>query len=118
MSKQLTIKEAWLYLAELWDKPQIYGDDVPYAVLRHDLYSMCLCHSVTDLWHAGLISLGTGRWMKGIVLSIPRRDGSAFRWARDIEGARQRAAFCREQAALCIDEQTPVEASNDHARTT
>jgi hypothetical protein len=82
-------REAWLKLAETWDKP----DPFPAGgVWIKEYGSLGLCGSISALFD------GVNQDMHARMISkIPKRT-TLFVWPRTEEGAKQRAAFCREQA--------------------
>jgi hypothetical protein len=87
----MTEREAWLDLAELWDVPFTENDSVVVAFGQQRAHGLCgsisLLPGLTDEQRATMFAK----------VALP--DGS-YRWPLTLEGAAQRAAFCREQAAL------------------
>lgn len=81
---------AWDLTALLWDVPFVENDSVVVAYGAQRAHSLC-----------GSISLMPGlsdelRATMHAKVALP--DGS-YRWPLTLEGAAQRAAFCRERAA-------------------
>ena len=90
----LTLKEAWLRMAELWDNPResYYGPTV---------FDCCqgLCTTIEELVKKKELSVDDSLLMYDIIAELPTLYIGSYKWLRNLEGARQRAAFCREQAA-------------------
>jgi hypothetical protein len=84
-------REAWLDLAELWDVP--FGEDDSLVVAFGAQRAHGMCGSITLL--PGL----TDDQRATMFAKVALPDGS-YRWPMTVEGAAQRAAFCREQAEL------------------
>ena len=82
-------KEAWLFAAETWD-----GPDWP----KHGL-----CTSISRMYKSELISRRVSDSMLVRVQNEPFHglESDLYKWPRTSEGAKQRAQFCREQAAKC-----------------
>ena len=100
--KQMSEREAWVYLAPLWDKPTMAGG-VAYAIIYFGDRAEGLCGSVFLLWYHGLISNRTrnamGKQIKAVPKTIPGLHApDLYAWPRNLAGAKQRAAFCRRMA--------------------
>jgi hypothetical protein len=96
MAKKLTKRQAWLWLAEKWAKPQknFRNEMVVYIgmVVKN------LHESVIGMFLDGMISKRTYASMISAIAKI--RHKKVPYWPRDDAGARERAAFCRRQAKL------------------
>lgn len=93
----LSLSEAWEYAARLWDAPII--DDIGEAYVVPGLpfgydYACGLCTTLRGMKERKLI---TAQQRRKMLKAIPCH-GDEFAWPTDLSGAKQRAAFCREQA--------------------
>lgn len=86
----MTEREAWLLLAERWDRPKM-SDDI--WVNSENEIGLCTGIDFLEVYHR--IDRETAEIMAS---KIPKC--ATFAWPTDQDGARQRAAFCREQASL------------------
>ena len=103
-TKQLTLKETWLKLAEMWENPiLIDGDAFVKTDEGHDL-SSGLCGTLYYLRSTNKISKDVydqiGKTIDEHLYSINHPYGP-WGWPRTLEGAKMRVNFCREQAAKC-----------------
>jgi hypothetical protein len=89
----MTEQEAWLTLALLWDVAYEAPDESVVVYFADGKRAHGLCGSISLL--PGL----TGEQRATMNAKVALPDGS-YRWPLTLEGAAQRAAFCREQAAL------------------
>ncbi len=89
----LTERQAWLKLAKDWDgaRPDVLGY---YFVGWH--YGLCV--GIGNLGVCGQITSETAIAMKGRLPKL--RPDTAYCWPNTKAGAKARADFCREQAAL------------------
>ena len=98
----LTIKEAWLRMAELWDNP-IEGHSYIESYFVPIVLDYCqgLCTTITELVKGKELSVDDSLLMDDIIAALPTVPMSigGYKWPKTLEGAKQRAAFCREQAA-------------------
>jgi len=95
----MTEKQAWLHLAKLWDHPTKDGTRVYVEMLEGFGFEPCgLCDCIEELGNRDDIS-----WeVNGVMLGkIPERLPNGFVWPTNLRGAKQRAEFCRKQAAAC-----------------
>jgi len=85
----MTEREAWLALADAFDSVHLFDGEVYVAFGFQKAYGLCgvitLYPDLTDEQRATMFAK----------VALP--DGS-YRWPLTLEGAEQRAAFCREQA--------------------
>ena len=107
--KQLTEREAWLYLAEKWEqaKPDFEGD---YGIFPSDRCADCmetngLCGSVDELFCRSMISETTADRMDGALRRLRAGRGCTYWWTLDVIGAQERATACGLLAAMCEDEE-------------
>lgn len=98
-----TIKAAWLYLAELWDKPNIDNDGYAHVFpVPGEIRTSCLCGSVNRLRACGgHITITQHAKMKEQIAAASPYLWAMFYWPQTKAGAKERAAFCRAQAKLC-----------------
>ena len=96
-------RQAWLHLAKLWDVAKTDADG-DFSVQGR---SLGLCPSIDFLHEKGDIDTEMRESMLEKIESLPTvvirghdRIKTA-RWQFDATGAKQRAAFCRKQAARC-----------------
>lgn len=108
--KELSIAEAWELLYDLWLEPA-HGVTVesrhstdyhPYVVINN-FYCAGLCKCVVHLRAEGRISTLTCTLMTCWVSFAGPSEGYGpapfrYRWSLDMEGAEQRAEFCRVSA--------------------
>lgn len=99
--KQLTEKEAWLYLAELFDKPKIdYLGGYYITIGFRYSYGLCACianletynHIVKDVRHA---------MQERLYNFMGNIDTYLYLYPLNYEGTKQRAALCRKFAEEC-----------------
>jgi len=93
----MTEREAWLKLAE-WCDITHFGEPALFGPLTRRHSGVCM--AVSDLWITRRISDGTRDRMRERLDDLPDLKDSAYKWPHTPEGHAQRAAFCREQAAL------------------
>jgi hypothetical protein len=100
----LSEREAWLKLAEIWDSP-IVKDNAELGLMGHRAFveiksvfgSPCgLCPCINVFHYLDWIDSGTAHVIHKKIPESRSFDG--YVWPRTVEGAKQRAAFCREQA--------------------
>lgn len=89
----MTEREAWLWLADLWASP-----DMDACVVIGGDQCTGLCRCIEVLRWAGRIDFRVYCGMRNRVDQLPNIGDSYLKWPTDLAGARQRAAFCREQA--------------------
>ena len=101
----MTEREAWLRLWWLWSRAKCAGDTYCVQVRKGWPHSNCLCWCIQDMADDRLITRTVGLAMMKRIRAEGRRRkttiGENRLWSTDAEGARQRAAFCRRQAAKC-----------------
>jgi hypothetical protein len=99
MRKKLNERQAWLEIAAAWDEVTTDDEGTACALLRGTEYHYGICHCIDDLLGHQAISFEVLESMAG---KLPERTWfhRRFCWPRTLRGARQRAAFCRKQAAL------------------
>jgi hypothetical protein len=100
--RQMTEKEAWLYLADVWSEPKQCDD----GTWRCRNYTPGLCVSIGYLDDQAIISVETlysmGAKIREYRAQLADVHWSAYLWPRTEEGAKQRAEFCKTQAEkLC-----------------
>lgn len=108
----MTEKEAWLYLAEKWDNAKILNGSsrvsatIPHPETGQEFDVETVCGSINHL-HNTQVSHETYRAMRRHMRSemlqwIYSDLGSrhAYWWGNDQDGAKKRAAFCREMATI------------------
>jgi hypothetical protein len=105
----MTEREAWLWLAEKWDKPKAW----PYYPLQGVTDPVCveigvggitigLCVAIDYMLLDGQISRVAYETMnRRLPTSWQAGFCGHYKWSNDAAGAAARAAFCREQAAKC-----------------
>jgi hypothetical protein len=106
----MTEKEAWEFLAELWDSPQ--GNNTKRAKLLWvyvaegegmDCNGICDC--LASMRDEGLIDRSLKREMtRRITMEYVRltgRIGTDFLFPTNVKGAKQRAELCRRFAQKC-----------------
>jgi hypothetical protein len=100
--------EAWSYLAKIWSEE--------YRVARGSVVKggntlPGLCDSVVYLKRCGLITAKMATAMLTALAKEPPHGGQyGFVWPRTVEGARQRAAFCRRMARATAQRTTETKA--------
>lgn len=88
-----TERQAWLYLARLWDKPNRDVNGRHFIFEQH-YFVFGLCNSIFRMRNMGAIDSDTWRSM---ARRIPGR-GIDMQWSLSKRGAAARARFCRKQA--------------------
>jgi hypothetical protein len=107
----MTEKEAWLYMAEAWDRATlVVGSDLVRPCITFYLGSLghCsgLCGTVARMFGRGDIYGDLCRRIDSKIQSVMQESqcyyigGFRFLFPHTLEGVRQRAEFCRQQAAL------------------
>lgn len=105
--KQLTERQAWLYLARKWDRPRRDPEDgFPVVFIFNTLLlrnCACLCNSCFGLFKSGRVIEPIYSDMRNrLHKNKPNsRPGCVFWWPLTKAGARSRAAFCRRMAKEC-----------------
>ena len=100
-TKKLTLRQAWLHLAKLWDKPVVQSWSSPVVDIGR---GGCpgLCSSVADMLGVGLTETRTAKAMDKAIGEAMRERDVVYGWGLNLAGAKQRAAFCRLQAKKCV----------------
>ena len=91
----LSLAEAWEYAARLWDEPKATPGYEAIVHVQRDSFGLCVM--LWKMFGEDLISFDLYSQM----MSAVPEHGSRFLWPTTLEGAKQRAAFCREQAEKC-----------------
>lgn len=100
-------KQALLHMAELWDKPRVDVNKRAYVVTE-SIRRCGICGTLNFLYDTGKISTD-------VYLSIYRKIGpivdqhgrpTGYLSPRTIEGAKRRAALCRELAEQCEEKKS------------
>jgi hypothetical protein len=94
---KMTIRGAWLRLAEAWDKAK-EGEDGFVEVYIGRQRSLGLCNYLNFLLYSEAIDRCQWQEMHETIVKQQQLP-NAYCWSLDEVGARARAAFCREQAA-------------------
>lgn len=95
--KKMSEREAWLHLAKAWTEP--FTDDGDVCVIDQTGlgFNFGLCHCIEDLEMYDFISIAVETRMLN---KIPARsEDDDYCWPLTVEGAGQRAAFCRKMAS-------------------
>ena len=98
MKRKMSEREAWLYLAECWDKAKIGENGYPLcAKIGND----GLCPSIETMYF-DMDAIGQDAYQSMLSKIPDRRPHSiAYVWPLTMAGAKQRADFCRRMAAAC-----------------
>lgn len=96
-----TLKAIWLYIAATWDNPVCNLIDEYEAYTVPGLFSSGICGSISRLNDVGYISTTQERSLMKRLQKHPNRESCLYLWPRTLEGAKERAAFCRAQARRC-----------------
>lgn len=92
--KKLTERQAWLRLAELWDKPQQNESNECFIQTAYGRpYGLCASMDCLD------IPPKVDNAMMAKIGKLPNKLGD-FKWGLGKAGAKARAKFCRKQAAM------------------
>ncbi len=98
-------KSAWMWLAEKWDSP-LGMEYCPFVrVGGIDCCGICPC--IEGMAEADAITEELSQTMIDKIEKLPSVKVPGFRWPTTIAGAKQRAVFCREQAALLAKGRNP-----------
>lgn len=95
----LTTRDAWKEMARWWDNASVCGCGCRRQVVMPNCAG--LCSALGIMRHRGYI---TSQQEERMLATLPEggivyvRGVRPFLWPTDEEGAKQRAAFCREQA--------------------
>lgn len=105
MKKKMDQRQAWRFLAKKWDKPDIVGSRRP-VVKIYSTFSDGICLSLKDLYFAAEIGPTLYYTMKNFMhKNKPKDFGQLYTplywWSLDMEGAKERAKFCRKMAKIC-----------------
>jgi hypothetical protein len=92
--------EAWSYLARMWARAVRGGT---HEVRSQGRTLRGLCEGVSVLLWNGRITLKVSGAMHAAITKEPPQGGrNGFVWPRTVDGARQRAAFCRQMAQATV----------------
>lgn len=96
----VTTRQAWLELADWWENPTVCGCGCGRQVVHPNCAG--LCASISILRNRGFISEAQEADMFRALPRIPGKEFlpgvRPFLWDTTPEGAKERVAFCREQA--------------------
>jgi hypothetical protein len=96
----MNTSKAWLHLEKMWNEQYQASRR---GVVDEGVTLFGLCDSVVHLKWNGLI---TGKTAKGMLAALakepPRGGQNGWVWPRTVEGARQRALFCRQMAQATV----------------
>ena len=108
-TKKLTLRQAWIYLAKLWDAPLLGPTGTAY--LQFGL-TPCygLCGTLASMRRRGLISADVLTSAKQVIIALACKNvDGPFLFELTKAGAKRRAAFCRDQAKKCVAKRRPGE---------
>lgn len=98
----LTLEEAWDELAVMWDSPKktvggrVYIEN---SLNLFDIHECGICDTIRLLHQQNKITQTTRAQLEDATPPASRENlNYPYKWPRTLEGAKQRAAFCREQA--------------------
>lgn len=93
--------QAWTFLADKWDNASPSGV-LPIPLIDAAGYtSSCLCYSIMYLKFSEKIDSFAHLSMRDKIRAYGNSiNGFGYYWPRNMEGAKQRAEFCRKQAEL------------------
>lgn len=101
----LTVKEAWLWLAEKWDNPIVTKLGEAYINLDGGPSCWGLCRSVISLRHSYVDCQTYYEMMDQLLRAIGLGVGYIYPCTAD--GAKHRAALCRRLAEECKEKSKP-----------
>ena len=102
--KQLTEREAWLYLARKWERPTKGEDGLPCA-FGGDERDDGVCFAISALRTRALISGDLARTMRFRLDCMRPFPMGRYYWELTAEGAQERATACGLLAAMCEEEE-------------
>lgn len=111
----MTEREAWLYLAELWDSPDEENEDevvVPCVKIMDETHDG-LCDCIDGMEYYDMIPEWTAIEMRERIKVLPDCRHHYYKFTLDFEGSAARAAFCRSMAEKC--EQATVKSEKSDA---
>jgi len=102
MMKKMNEKEAWLYLAGLWDNA-IKNDEGEYCVcFSHDFKERGICNCVVSFNYVDIFRIGIIKKMHlKLELYLPKKHPDGYCWKYTKASANARARFCRKMSGLC-----------------
>lgn len=122
--RKLQIHEAWYMLMLLWLNPRVAPGNVfpdrPMVGVRVPFYARYedgfphdrgLCDCLSSLESIGWIDTTTCRLMYKTISHALDESENSWLFPRTLEGAKQRAEFCREQYELAL-----AHANGEHAK--
>ena len=97
MTRTMTERQAWLYLARRWDAATEFNNRYVASVFGLTAYGLC-----ESVYHLAVVEKTTWAVMCSMEAKIKlvSRDKISYCWPRTKAGAKSRAAFCRKQATL------------------